>query len=633
MADIEVRVHGEGSEAKEALDHVATGAHGAHEATSGLQTAMHELGEELGHTLASAALFTAGLEKGVEFLKEFASESVKLYEAQETADRNLALMAGNLTAQLKEQAEEFEKVYGVAAETTERIQTLALAHGADRDSVAELTEATTKWAAITGTDAASAAEALTRAVETGRHSARSLGIQWEETGDKAQDLKNAIEALNEKLAGADPTAEGTLQGRANRAALAFENIKKSFGSWVANIERAGGVLDHLGELLDKVREHTSATGVGAVAGMAAYGPMGAVLGAQLGHAGADSDIADAPAHQNFDSQLGNDLPWSGGAISPANQKADASAALAAQKKANAAMEAEDKREFSARAKLKDEQNKEAIKQDDVYMQETLDGAKLGDDMMEEYEKTHQEKMLDLMMKGLETDSKIAFEKIKQAEDTQKAIEEINIRAFDKQEKMAEQANKKLLKLEEHAVVELVNTIGPMVTNALESALSGQKQQASWQDIAGAVAKVALTIVGEVIGGVASEGAPGGTAIGGALGSLAGSFGDWGIHQIKHDGGMVERYHRGGYPGTLGPNERPVIAEVGEAIIDKHTVARMGGPAGIEAAKRGGGGGMQVTIQTMDAASMRDTFEGRGSRAMVNAMRSGRGSLPRLIGGR
>lgn len=620
MADIELRAHGDGSGAHDALEHVGEGAGHAHEHVTGLQGAMHELGEELGKTMVSANLFSAAIEKGIEFLKEFAAESVKAYAEQEKADRNLALMAGNLTSQLKEQAEEFEKVYGVAATVTEKVQTLALAHGADRDQVVELTEATTKWAAITGTDAASAAENLVRAVESGRHSSKNLGIQWQETGDKAEDLKNAIEALNGKLAGADPTADATLEGRTNKAKLAMEGLQKSFGSWVANVEKNTGVLDKLAGALDTIRQKAGAKGVGAYLGMAAYGPVGAIAGYGAGALGSDSPIADAPAPTHFADTEGD--------TEAVNKKFDDAVKKAQEARAklvdNQKTFTQEEDQFDTELEMK---NAESLNRRwEAAVQNEEKTQKLSEDSAEKR----------AAIDELAADDELARQQKQQAlelagqDKFQQDMLESWTRFNEHKQELQEQHDKKMLKLEEETAKKAVTDLVNIGTQALEAALN-DPQSIKWQKIVGQIAQAGLTIAGYAIGAAASE-SPIGGEIGGEIGSLAGIAANYGINQVKHEGGMVERYHRGGFPGRLGPNEVPIIAEGGEYVASKREVAAAGGPGGVRAKLAGGGGGMQVTIQTMDAASMRDTFEGRGSRALVNAMRIGRGSLPKLLSG-
>jgi len=615
-----IELTGEAGGAKEALGEVGNAAHEAGGAMSEFKEKLNEGAEEIGKSVTAYALLSRGIESAIEFIKEFTAESIKLAEAQETADRNLSLFAGNMTSALKGQAEEFEKLYGVAAETTEKIQTLALAHGADKDQVMELTEATTKWAAITGTDAASAAQQLVVAVEAGRHSSRQLGIQWVETGDKAQDLKNAIEALNAKLAGADPTAEATLEGRANRTKIAFENLEKGFGAWIARIETKTGVLDKLASALDTIKEKAGAEGVGAIVGGLAYGPFGAMAGQHIGAAGAEGAVADNPDTRNYNAL-------------PAGTQPDEKV-LESLKKAGEAQAAQNQKNIEQRLKQDAEwwdkrgvthqaEDAKENEEDEKHSQEIQDAEQAAYDK----QLNDEQAAYDAQLAALKAEHQKEEEEVQRTQDKQY---EITLHAWQKYQKQRQHeqdlANKKLEEAEMKAAEEIGAVITNTITTTLQNAMNGQQQ--SWQDVAGSAASSILTIVGGIVG--AYFGAP---QLGGALGSLAGTVANYGIHQIKHEGGMVERYHMGGYPGTLGPNEQMVIAEAGEGIVDRRSLARMGGPGALEQAKRGGvGGGGPVVIQAMDAQNVRDGFEGRLGRGMINALRSGRGSLRPLFRG-
>jgi len=86
--------------------------------------------------------------------------------------------------------------------------------------------------------------------------------------------------------------------------------------------------------------------------------------------------------------------------------------------------------------------------------------------------------------------------------------------------------------------------------------------------------------GRTLGGVAGGAAVGtmimpgvGTVVGGIIGGIASMF---------HDGGFVKA-HQGMF---LKPDERPIIAQVGEGILNRQATARIGGEAGVNALNRG-----------------------------------------------
>ena len=83
---------------------------------------------------------------------------------------------------------------------------------------------------------------------------------------------------------------------------------------------------------------------------------------------------------------------------------------------------------------------------------------------------------------------------------------------------------------------------------------------------------------------------------------------------------------------MGGDEQPAILQSGERVLSRQEVRRMGGQQGVDRAARGGGSGVNFYVNAVDQESIRQLMEGRGGRAIVNAVRLGRGPLPALIKG-
>lgn len=631
MADIELRVHGDGSEGKSALEGVGEAAGHAHEKTHDLAEGMKEVEESFQKAFAAGTLFVQGIEKLTEGVKEFAAESVKLYEAQEQADRNLQLVAGEMTGKLKEQAEAFEQLYGVEAKQTERLQTLALAHGADKAQVEALTEVTTKWAAITGTDAAGAAEGLTRAVETGRHSSRELGITWEKTGDTAVDLQNAIAALNDKLAGADPLADATLEGRSNKTRIAIDNLKISFGSFLSKIDDNLGVLDKVTGAIKAIGDQGAGTNtiIAALLNpvMAPTILMGGAAGGAFSSDDSGISVAEAPdrdANRRAPTMKMDAIDTKKEiARQDAEQKAWAAQEAANAKSIQQDMAFNNKQwEINLAAvtkelELEQKKNDEMLKEDGDMGIRSASQQNVLDAQNEERAQAADDKHLALLVTSLKEEAKEEFANIALIEKAQEA-------ADAKRERVLEAHNKKVEKIMTKAGSEIGAALINAMNDALEQAMSGQ--DVKWQAIAGSLVQTIFTIVGTAVGAV--YGMP---QLGGAAGGLLGGVASYGINQIKHEGGPIERFHSGGWPG-LTSGEVPIIAQVGEHMLSRRDVANMGGPSGVEQAKRGGGGGGSITIVAQDSADVQRYFEGRGGRGLRRAIKSGRGNAAALFAG-
>ena len=72
---------------------------------------------------------------------------------------------------------------------------------------------------------------------------------------------------------------------------------------------------------------------------------------------------------------------------------------------------------------------------------------------------------------------------------------------------------------------------------------------------------------------------------------------------KHDGGMITKFHTGGLVGGLESDERVIIAQTGERVLNRRETKAFDA-----ATKMAGGGGRVVNyfnINTMDASSFRE----------------------------
>lgn len=169
---------------------------------------------------------------------------------------------------------------------------------------------------------------------------------------------------------------------------------------------------------------------------------------------------------------------------------------------------------------------------------------------------------------------------------------------------------------------LVNAIGKQLQRMAEGG------EADPAELVGDVLSVVLAVAGAVIG--TYLGAP---QAGAAIGGLAGNLLKIGITSAAgkkhHDGGPIERFHSGGWPG-LGPDEVPMVGQVGENMWSRADVRRAGGPAAVEDLKRGGGRSTVVNISALDALSFQDSLGRDAGRGVFNAIRIGRGELAPLF---
>ncbi len=100
----------------------------------------------------------------------------------------------------------------------------------------------------------------------------------------------------------------------------------------------------------------------------------------------------------------------------------------------------------------------------------------------------------------------------------------------------------------------------------------------------------------------------------------------GMHQLimptlafeAHSGGYIPRLHYGGWAWGLRPDEVPAILQRGEFVLSREDVARLGGPAAVEALRRQGPG-KQVSIQ-VEGPLVHVQGEGVDAQAIAEAVR-------------
>lgn len=208
----------------------------------------------MGEDNASAAFSGMGQSARAagQVLIDFTKASVRAYAESERSQRQLALVAGQLTGAVQQQAAALAQANSVAGELTEGIATMLLRYGAAPGDIGATTQAVLDYAAATGTDAKAATEALTRGVESGTGQFKSLGLSIQATGDRSKDLALATEALAKKYGGAAASDAASLTGSLRAAEDAFEDIQKAFGGFITEVATKSGALGAITEELRNI---------------------------------------------------------------------------------------------------------------------------------------------------------------------------------------------------------------------------------------------------------------------------------------------------------------------------------------------------------------------------------------------
>lgn len=548
-------------------------------------------------------------------LLDFAKQSVKAFEEQSRADRQLAAVAGESTNAFKAQAAALQESIGVAGSHVEQLQTMLLRYGQAPAEIDGTIRAIEDLSAATGRDATAALAELTTSVTTGKQAFKDLGLQYDTTGSRGDVLRAATKALADKFGGSASADADSLTGSVRIAEQQFGELQTSFGGLIAEfvkktqvIESATWVFKNLNAALfgeDDQRLKAVEKLQHAQKLIQEYEVI-EKQGVQLNQTSRDT-LHEAKINyfealkliEQLDAAKKKSVPAATGA---ANN-------IAAGKGDRGGSGSDD-----SMANFKESLRDRIDAITDTYEKE----AKLWDEHDRAQARVEEE---------AERDRLNAFK-----ESLDERIDAITD-AYREEARLAEEQDKAHAK-EEARYAKAGEDIGTAFANSLSGAIGklAEGQEMDLGETVGDILAAVLGVAGSVIGTLLLPGA--GTAIGGAIGGIAGSAIKGATRRKRHSGGYagdgMARYHTGTWVGS---DEEAAILQNGERILSRSEVAGMGGPQGVERAVSGGGRGSTVNIQTFDAGSFREIFQGRGGRGLLDAARTGVGAPALLFGGR
>jgi len=487
----------------------------------------------------------------------------------------LKFATGALAESFAEYASELQSRTGADEDSTRAVQAMLYQYGVAPEVVNKATKALVDYAAVSGTDVKQAAEELIKGADGGRAAFRELGLVYDEAATKTEMVANITDALTKKVGGAAEADAGSLSHSLRVVKADFGELLEAFGGFVAKVESKIGVLQFASKVMREITSGTATPGLTAAAGY--------LLG--------DGDGAPTPDMTSGATYL--PLTGPGGKLHVDRSKVSDDALT---KKARDARDAARKKWIDDQAKLVKEAQKNA--------QEVARA--LGDG---------EEKQLEL------SDQYRAEQEEAQAEayEQERAALEEALAERRRIEKDAAEQRRAAQEKEENEARERGAAIGGAFANALAAQLnrlaSGGElsPEETLVDVFTGIASVALSAAG------AGWAAP-----------LVGAAGSFAKSQLakKHGGGWIgaPRFHNGAWVGS---DERPAILQTGERVLSRAEVSSMGGPRGVDNAARGA---VNITVNTLDGSTARDYFTRAGGRALVNAVRTGRGSIA-AFGGR
>jgi len=180
-----------------------------------------------------------GIAFGVTEVIRFGVESVKAFrDAEKTAKQlNFALTkVGNEGAEafdrLIKQSEEFEGFF--SDDDIQKTQTVLLQFGLTSNEIDKLIPKVIDLATATGTDLATATDLVIQGINGQTRALKPLGLEFEDTGNKAENLAIITEKLT-KFQGAHAEVLETSEGRARALSNAFNNLQEDIGDFLLSI--------------------------------------------------------------------------------------------------------------------------------------------------------------------------------------------------------------------------------------------------------------------------------------------------------------------------------------------------------------------------------------------------------------
>ena len=637
--DLNIDINGDASGAKSAFDEAGGGA--------------TQLGEDVGKSVVKWQALLNVATEAAKVVVKFGIDSVKAYADSERILKQLERAAGNYAGKLDEQSKAMSKLYAVDDDVIKQSQTLLVQWGGVGAATADVEKAALNLAAAFGGDLNSATQDLIRNVESGGTGLAKMGIHFKSTGDKGHDLAAAVAAINKKLGGSAEANANSLTGQLAAAGIAFDDIKKSIGGSIAAFITQHGLVKDLTEALHGMQ---TAMGVGDVAEQnaknEAYLQLQEHLLANLqqraallkgvaemearGEASPKSKAMIAHLDENIVKlkeiiRLENAAHAGGGdssvvpAVTDPTNKGLKDAASTKPGRTDEERLQDAKKYYQGIEELA--ATAAAQEQADYADELALSGKRVAGDIKESDERT---KIRRDMLLGIEKDNAEHAEKMAKIQKTQEDKATTDTLARSKQ------------KADDAARVG--DAIGGAFVNALTDQLSKLAAGAEF-DVAifvGDILASVISIAGTVIG--TAYGQP---ALGAAVGNLAAMGVRAGASAISADAKknkMTKKYHSGGWVGDeaelpryhsgawIGDDERHAILQTDERVLSRQETRAMGGRTAVDSMARGGGGsGMSVTVIAMDAKNAAEGFMGEIGRGLKNALRSGHGDVPRLLG--
>lgn len=609
---------------------------------SGGVSAIDDMADAVGKSVEKHKQFIDAIKAASKAVADFVVSSVQKYSESERVQRQLARTAGEYTDALSSQAEALSRLNAIDDDVIKQSEMLLTQWGGVGAAAKKTEQAILDYAAATGKDAVEATNDLIRNVESGGTGLAKLGVHFKSTGDKGHDLAAAVEALNKKFGGAAKADANSLSGTVEGARLAFDDLSKAFGEFLAKAASSTQVLPKLTGWLREMKESLFTPGASKQAESKEYIAQqvqfweGITSGNIEGYKDFENKVRFTfeEAQENLakwqaklnpsafniggdNSAIGQGVPDVTGktnkGFKDAQQHSEEMAALHQKN-------LDDFRDFQKEWDAIDEHARQ--QEEDSYAEQLQMSGQFTHDIIADEQKRAHERAT-AVAKIEEENAKMEI--ARQAKTHEQLLREDEKWRKEMDRRQDEQARQSRAQ---------ADAIGAAIVGGITDQLQKLSEGGEFDpvqfmgDILATVFATAATLIGSAYGM---------PALGAAIGNLGATGIKYGFtaasgsgKKKKHDGGWAgtPRYHAGTWVGMQ--EEEMAILQTGERVLSRAEVGAMGGARAVDAAARGGGargrGGITINVQALDAKSAAESFESQVGRGMRRALASGRGDL-------
>lgn len=181
---------------------------------------------------------------------KFAVDAVASAQEHEAVIAQLKVVVGDATKAFEDQATALQNLTGFQDEEVLAADTVLARFKLTQAEIQQTIPLVLDYATATGKTAADSAGLLGKALLGNTRALKLIGIDYKATGDKAKDLANITELLQDKVGGASEAFGQTFAGKLAILRGKFDDLKETLGT--ALIPTISDAVDTLGSMADVI---------------------------------------------------------------------------------------------------------------------------------------------------------------------------------------------------------------------------------------------------------------------------------------------------------------------------------------------------------------------------------------------